>query len=121
VTTCQATPGCDRSGILTTYDDAGNALPACFECRAKRVFCYATVGCRRKGTITLYDEWHKPYTSCAECLEADPSIIDYGPPEEEEDDDDGSCRVCGGSGGGDYPGIYCYSCRGSGITYVERE
>jgi len=30
-------------------------------------------------------------------------------------DDEGSCPQCGGSGGGDHPGIRCHMCNGTGI------
>lgn len=34
--------------------------------------------------------------------------------DEDVAEDDGTCSPCGGSGGGDYTGIYCPSCNGRG-------
>lgn len=36
--------------------------------------------------------------------------------EEIEEEDDGSCGNCGGHGGGDYAGIRCLSCNGTGMA-----
>lgn len=41
--------------------------------------------------------------------------------DEDVEEDDGTCGPCGGSGGGDYPGIYCPHCNGRGYRKVRGE
>jgi hypothetical protein len=84
----------------------------------EKVKCCFT-DCENEATsYPAYDEDGENY-ACETCI--DKYDMQEEPlPKEESEDDDGSCGTCGGSGGGDYPGIYCPSCSGSGMRRLSR-
>lgn len=78
----------------------------------EKVICCFT-DCNNEATdYPVYDE-DGENRACVDCI--DKYEMSDEPLQTEEEDDDPSCSTCGGSGGGDYPGIYCQMCSGSGV------